>query len=90
MTPDGQIRQMVWRPSSHLAKRKGSTSWYWQKKPPYVKDKQDCCATDAISFHPTKDPAEMLKLWNKIIGEGLFGNSVEDQYLKRVSEYYSR
>ena len=89
MTDDGQIRQLVWRPSAHLAKRKGSTSWYWIDKPAYAKDREDCCSVDPISLHPTKEPQEMLKLWNKITGVGPFGTSVEDQYLRKVSEYYN-
>ena len=89
MTDDGKIRQLVWRASAHLSKRKGSTSWYWIGKKPYTKDREDCCSVDPISLHPTKEPAEMLKLWNKIIGVAQFGESVEDQYLRKVSEYYN-
>ena len=90
MTKDGKIRQLVWKPSAHLAKRKGSTSWFWVGKKSYVKDKQECCADSAISFHPTKDPADMIKMWKKIIGVGPFSDSLEDKYLKRVSTYYLR
>jgi len=91
MNDEGQIRQLVWRPSAHLAKRRSKrNSWYWTGKAPNTKDQQDCCATDAISFHPTKKPDEMIKLWGQITGVVPLGDSVEDNYLKRVRDYYLR
>lgn len=84
----GQIRSLVWTPSAHLAKRRGShtASWFWANKPPHMKDKKDCCATDAHSLHPYKDPNLMLKLHKQLTASEYLGDSMEDKYLRKIRD----
>ena len=84
---EGRIRSLLWRPASHLAKRRGSTSWFWTGKPAHIKDKEECCAFDAHSFHPFKNPSDMMKLHQQLFGDGDLGTSVEDKFLKKVKEH---
>lgn len=89
---NGQIRSLVWRPSAHLGKKRsiGTKSWFWAGKPATAKDGKDCCAVDVHSLHPYKRPDQMRKLHNKLYGNGIFGESIEDIYLKSIKDYLNQ
>jgi len=51
-----------------------------------MKDKKNCCATDLHSLHSYKNPADMMRLHNQLIGIGHLGHSREDNYLRKVRD----